>query len=114
MCLPGQPPASPATAGEALSAISAGLRYLATGDPASWTPAEQARCLAALGQAAARHPAARSRVRAAFAAGGGYEAAGHGSARTWLRGQPRVTPGAAYQAMGWMRRLSAHPAVAGA
>jgi hypothetical protein len=30
MCAPGQPPALPATPGEALSAISAGLRYLST------------------------------------------------------------------------------------
>jgi hypothetical protein len=42
MCLPGQPPASPATADEALSAISARLSHLATADAASWTAAEQA------------------------------------------------------------------------
>jgi len=42
MCLPGQPPAAPATAGEALSAISAGLDYLNAADVASLTSAEQA------------------------------------------------------------------------
>src|SRR5260370_9839782 len=112
MCRPGQPPASPATAGEALWVISAGRRYLATADPASWTTAEQAGCLRALEQAASMHTAARSRVLAAFAARGGYEDDGHGSARTWLRWQTRVTTGAAYQAIGWMRRLAPPPPVA--
>jgi len=66
MCLPGQPPAPPATAGEVLSAISAGLDYLNAADVASLTTAEQAGCLCALEQATARHTAARSRVLAAF------------------------------------------------
>jgi hypothetical protein len=65
MCLPGQPPAPPATAGEALSAIGAGLDYLNAADVASLTTAEQAGCLRALEQATARHTAARSRVLAA-------------------------------------------------
>src|SRR5258708_37302320 len=101
--LPAPPPASPATAGEALSAISAGLRYLATADPASWTTAEQAGCLRALEQAASMHTAARSRVLAAFAARGGYEDDGHGPPPSWLRGQTRGTTPAAYPAIGGMR-----------
>ncbi len=48
---------------------------------------------------------------AAFAAQGGYEDDGRGSARTWLRWRPRVTRGAATGAIGWMRRLSAHPVI---
>src|SRR6516225_11769542 len=114
MCLPGQPPAPPATAGEALSAISAGLDYLSTADVASLTTAEQAGCLRALEQATARHTAARSRVLAAFHAQDGCAGDGHGSTRTWLRWQTRIGGGAASDAMGWMRRLTAHPAVAGA
>src|SRR5258708_31863870 len=109
MCLPGQPPASPATAGEALSAISAGLRYLATADPASWTTAEQAGCLRALEQAASMHTAARSRVLAAFAARGGYEDDGHGSAPAWLRGETPGTPPAAGHAGGWTGRPGPPP-----
>src|SRR5260221_10029602 len=109
MCLPGQPPASPATAGEALSAISAGLRYLATADPASWTTAEQAGCLRALEQAASMHTAARSRVLAAFAARGGDEDDGHGSGPTRLGGQTPGTPRAAHPGGGGSGRAAAPP-----
>src|SRR5215467_12818716 len=114
MCLPGHPPAPPATAGEALAAISAGLDYLSAADVASLTTAEQAGCLRALEQATARHTAARSRVLAAFHAQDGSAGDGHGSTRTWLKWQTRISGGAASDAMGWLRRLSAHPAVADA
>ena len=114
MCLPGQPPAPPASAGEALAAIRAGLDYLNGSDVASLTTAEQAVCLRALEQATARHTAARSKVLAAFHAQDGCAGDGHGSARTWLMWQTRISGGAASDAIGWMRRLAAHPAVAGA
>jgi hypothetical protein len=81
------------------------------GQPATLTSAEQAECLRALERAASVHTAARAKVLAAFCAGGGYEDDGQGSAKTWLKWQTRITPGAAAGAMGWMRRLSAHPAV---
>ena len=48
----------------------------------------------------------------AFTSQGGYEDDGHGSARVWLRWQTRVTKGAAAGAVGWMRRLAAHPVIA--
>src|SRR5215472_1390011 len=112
MCLPGQLPAPPATAGEALSAIGAGLDYLNAADVASLTTVEQANCLRALEQATARHTAARSKILAAFHAQDGYADDGHGSTRTWLKWQTRIGGGAASDAIGWMRRLSAHPAVA--
>jgi len=114
MCLPGQPPAPPASAGEALSAISAGLDYLNGADVASLTTTEQADCLRALEQAISKHTAARSRVLAAFHAQDGCTDDGHGSTRTWLTWQTRIGGGAASDAMGWMRRLGAHPAVADA
>src|SRR5215472_13907087 len=114
MCLPGQPPARPATAGQALAAISAGLDYLNAADVASLTTAEQANCLRALEQATARHTAARSKILAAFHAQDGYADDGHGSTRTWLTWQTRISGGAASDVMGWMRRLSAHPAMADA
>ncbi len=60
------------------------------------------------------HTAARSKVLAAFWAQDGCRGDGHGSARTWLRWQTRVSGGAAAGAIGWMRRLAAHPAVAAA
>jgi hypothetical protein len=112
MCVPGQPPASPATAGEALSAISAGLRYLATADAAGWTSVEQANTLRALERATSVHTAARARVLRAFHAQDGCADDGHGSTRTWLRWQTGVTGSAAAGAIWWMRRLAAHPAVA--
>jgi hypothetical protein len=111
MCLPGQPPALPQTAAQAAAMATAALGWLAAADPAALTSGEQADCLRGLERAASMHTAARARVLAGFCAGGGYEGDGHGSAKSWLRWQTRVTPGAAAGAMGWMRRLSAHPAV---
>ncbi len=116
MCLPGQLPAppSPASAADAVAMARAGLAWLAAADAASMPAAVQADCLRALEQAEAMQTAARAKVLAAFYAGGGYEDDGHGSAKMWLRWQARITTGAAATAMAWMRRLAAHPAVAGA
>ena len=111
MCLPGQAPPGPATAADAAAMAQAALGWLAAADAASLTAAEQADCLRALEQAGAMHTAARSRVLAAFHARGGCEDDGHGSTRTWLKWQAKITGGAAAGAIGWMRRLSAHPAV---
>ena len=114
MCLPGQSPAPPSTAADAVAMAHAGLAALATVDAAALTAAEQGDCLRALEQAEAMHTAARAKVLAAFYAGGGYEDDGHGSAKMWLRWQTRITKAAAASAMAWMRRLAAHPAVADA
>jgi uncharacterized protein DUF222/HNH endonuclease len=111
MCLPGQLPAAPATAVQAAAMACAALGWLAAADPATLTGSEQADCLRALERASSMHTAARARVLGAFYAGGGYEDDAQGSAKTWLRWQTRITPGAAAGAIGWMRRLSAHPAV---
>ncbi|HUA29444.1 MAG TPA: DUF222 domain-containing protein [Streptosporangiaceae bacterium] len=114
MCLPGQPPAAPTTAAQAVAMARAGLAWLAAADATTLTGVEQAECLRGLERAEAVHTAARARVLAAFCAGNGYEDDGHGSAKTWLRWQTRVTPGAAAGALGWMRRLAHHPAVGAA
>jgi hypothetical protein len=50
-------------------------------------------------------------VLGAFAGQGGFEDDGHGSARAWLKWQARVTAGAAAGAIGWARRLAAHPVI---
>ncbi len=110
MCLSGQLP-RPDTVAEAMAMAEAGLARLAVTDVASLSAAEQADCLRALERMESRHTAARARVLAAFAAQGGYEDDGHGTAKTWLTWQTRVTRGAAAGAVGWMRRLAAHPAV---
>ncbi|MGD0377057.1 MAG: DUF222 domain-containing protein, partial [Streptosporangiaceae bacterium] len=102
------------TAAAAAAMALAGLAALAGLDAAMLTVAEQADCLRALERAESVHAAARARVLAAFHAGGGYQDDGQGSAKTWLRWQTRITRGAAAGAVGWMRRLAAHPAVAAA
>src|SRR5215469_3495049 len=112
MCLAGQSPAAPANAAEAMAMAQAGLEWLAEADVASLTAAEQADCLRSLEQARSVHTAARSKILTAFHAQEGCAHDGHGSTRTWLRWQTRIGGGAASDAMAWMRRLSAHPAVA--
>jgi Domain of unknown function (DUF222) len=112
MCGPGQQPAAaPATVSDAVAMARAGLAWLAAVDAASLTSVEQGDCLRALAQAESMHAAARASVLRAFAAAGGYEDDGQGSARSWLRWQTRVSTGAAGAATGWMRRLAAHPQV---
>ncbi len=114
MCLAGQVPAAPATAAEAVAMVQAGLGWLATTDVAGLPAAEQAGCLRGLERAESMAIAARSRVLGAFDAQAGCEDDGHGSARTWLKWQTRVTGAAAAGALAWMRRLAAHRAVADA
>src|SRR5215469_10798417 len=114
MYLPGQASPVPATAADAVAMAQAALSWLAAADAGSLTTAEQADCLRALEQAGSMHTAARARVLAAFTAQGGHEDDGHGSARTWLKWQTRITGGAAGGALGWARRLAAHPAVGAA
>jgi Domain of unknown function (DUF222)/HNH endonuclease len=100
---------------QALAWLDGALAYLAAADPAAMTAAEQADCLRALEVAQARQVAARSAVLAAFTGpGGGMEADGQGSPRTWLTWQTKVSRPAASAAVVWMRRLRCHPAVAAA
>jgi hypothetical protein len=111
MCVAGPLPAPPVTAADAVAAAQAALGWLAAADVASLTTAEQADCLRALERAESLHTAARARVLTAFHAQNGCAYDGHGSTRTWLKWQTQITGGAAAGAIGWMRRLSAHPAV---
>ncbi len=78
---------------------------------ASLPAVTQAECLRGLEQLRSIGTAASASALAAFTAQAGYEQDGHGSARTWLRWQARISRGAAAAAVGWMRRLAAHPAV---
>jgi len=111
MCLAGQVPATPATTAQAVAMAKTALNWLATTDVASLPTTLQAECLRGLEQAASMHTAARSRVLSAFNAQSGYADDGQGSARTWLKWQTRISGGAAYGALAWMRRLAGHPAV---
>src|ERR1700734_2206453 len=108
MCLPGQPSPGaipvPATATEAVAMARTALAWLAGADAAALTTSEQAECLQGLEQAESAHTAARASVLTAFRASDGCRDDGHGSPRTWLRGKTQITPGAANDAIRWMRR----------
>src|SRR5215470_10644147 len=102
----------PADVGQALAMLDSALAMLAGADAASLPTGVQARVLRGLERAEARHTAARARFLAAFTARDGHEDDGQGSARGWLRWQTRVTRAAAAGAVGWARRLAAHPVIA--
>src|SRR5262245_46775121 len=104
----------PSSVAEALTMLDRALDHLAALDAASLPTSAQAEGLLALERAGAKHTATRGRVRAAFGAQAGYEDDGHRSARAWLKWQARITAGAAAGAVGWARRLAAHPAIADA
>ena len=63
--------ATPASTGEALEMILAGLRYLAATDPAAAATESQAECLRALERAGAVSTVVRARYLAAFTAESG-------------------------------------------
>jgi hypothetical protein len=111
MAVPATAPAAPVSAADAVAMAQAGLVFLAQADMASLPSAVQADCLRGLERAASLHTAARTGVLAAFMSGGGHEDDGQGSAKAWLRWQTRITTGAAAGAVGWVRRIAAHPAV---
>ena len=104
----------PASVAEALAMLDRALDHLNAADAASLPAAAQADVLRGLERAEAKHTAARARVLAAFAGQAAYEDDGQGSARTWLKWQTRVTAAAASGAVGWVRRLAAHPVIADA
>ena len=91
MCAPGQPPAVPASAVEALALARACLSQLAGADAASLPTAVQADLLRGLEAAESAQTAARAAVLGAFAAQQGFEDDGAGSAGSWLRWQARIT-----------------------
>src|SRR5215468_2515005 len=111
MCVPGASASPPASAGQALAALGDALAFLATTDPTALTIAEQADCLRGLQRAESVRIAAQAAILEAFSAGCGHQADGHGTARSWLRWQTRITGSAASAAMAWTRRLAAHPRV---
>ncbi|HEY9243159.1 MAG TPA: DUF222 domain-containing protein, partial [Streptosporangiaceae bacterium] len=105
---------SPATVAEALAAVRSGLAFLNQVRAAELPGVVQAECLRELGRVESAYTAAHAQMLGAFAAAGAYEDDGQQSARTWLRWQTRVSFGAAADAVSWMKRLAAHPAVCAA
>lgn len=102
---------SPPSAVAAAAVASAALTSLSGIDLSAATTAELAECLRELERVSAAHLAARSRVLAAFETSSAYADDGHGTTRSWLRWQTRVSAAAAAEATGWMRRLGQHIAV---
>ena len=74
----------------------------------------QADCLRELARAESAYTAAHARMLGAFAASGAHEDDGQQTERAWLKWQTQITKGAAAGAVGWMKRLAAHPAVSAA
>jgi Domain of unknown function (DUF222) len=107
----GSPVLVPGSAGEALGMVRAGLGWLASADVASLPSAVLGDVLRGLEAAVSVQTAARARVLSDFTAQAGPEEDGQGSPRAWLTWQTRVTGAAASAAVGWTRRLRAHPAV---
>src|SRR5215469_11532392 len=104
----------PSTVAEALSAVRAGLDWLASADATGLTGAERADCLRALAAAQSVQLAATSRIVLAFDAAEDCAADGQGGPRAWLRWQTRVSRPAAAATMAWTRRLAVHQGVAAA
>jgi hypothetical protein len=102
---------APSTVSEALGAVRAGLAFLNRVPAAGLPGVVQADCLRELAKAESGYTAAHARMLGAFAASGAHEDDGQQSGRAWLRWQTQVTKGAAAGAVGWMKRLAAHPAV---
>jgi hypothetical protein len=102
---------SPATVLEAVAALRASLAFLNQVPAVELPGAVQADCLRELAKAESAYTAAHARMLGAFAASGAHEDDGQQSGRAWLKWQTQVTKGAAAGAVGWMKRLAAHPAV---
>jgi Domain of unknown function (DUF222)/HNH endonuclease len=100
--------------GAAVAAVRAGLEFLASADMAGLPCEVLAGAVRGLSEAESVHLAARSRLLSAFSAQDAQVADGHPTTKSWLRWQTRATSGAAGAAVGWMRRLAAHPRVAAA
>src|SRR5947209_16677513 len=86
---------APASAGEALALVHAGLGFLARADATVMSAAERVRCQRELEQADAVAVAARTVVLGAFAAGQDYAEDGDYSPCSWLIHRTQVTKGAA-------------------
>jgi hypothetical protein len=102
---------TPSSVSEALAQLRGALDYLNASDAASLPGEVQAQVLRELERTEARHTTARARYLAAFTAQSHCEADGQGTARAWLKWQTQVTSGAAAGAVGWSRRLAAHPVI---
>ena len=106
-------PAFPSVA-DAMSAVQAGLRFVAAADATQMSAQAQAEALQMMERASAIVTAARASVLSAFTAGQGYSADADYSPRAWLIHQTRVTRVVAVAHTAWARRTVTHPQVVAA
>ena len=106
-------PAFPSVA-DAMSAVQAGLRFVAAADATQMPAQAQAEALQMMERASAIVTAARASVLSAFTAGQGYSADADYSPRAWLMHQTRVTKVVAVAHTAWAQRTVTHPQVVAA
>jgi hypothetical protein len=102
---------APSTVGEALAAVRDGLAFLNQAAVADLPGVVQADSLRELAKVESAYTAAHAGMLGAFSASGAHEDDGQQSERAWLKWQTQITKGAAAGAVGWMKRLQAHPPV---
>src|SRR6478672_10832854 len=102
---------APASTGEAMAMVHAGLAFISTADATAMSAQERAWCLREMEQADSVVTAARTAVLGVFAAGQDYADDGDYSACSWLIHRTQVTKGAAVDHTGWVKRRVGHPLV---
>ena len=103
----------PASVAQALGMLRSAMGYLSAADATALAAETQAQCLQTLEQINSMGTAARASLLAAFTSGQGYTADADYSPRAWLIHKTRITKGAAVAYTAWVRRVAAHPEVAG-
>jgi hypothetical protein len=103
----------PASVAQALGMLRSAMGYLSAADATALAAETQAQCLQTLEQINSMGTAARASLLAAFTFGQGYTADADYSPRAWLIHKTRITKGAAVAYTAWVRRVAAHPEVAG-
>ena len=94
-----------------LAAVLDGLAFLNQAALADLPGVVQADALRQMARVESACTAAHAGLLGAFSASGAHEDDGQQSERAWLKWQTQITAGAAAGAVGWMKRLAAHPAV---
>src|SRR6201985_3177959 len=103
-------PAFPSVA-DAMSAVQAGLRFVAAADATQMPAQAQAEALQMMERASAIVTPARASVLSAFTAGQGYSADADYSPRAWLIHHTRVTQVVAVAHTAWAKRTMTHSRV---
>ena len=99
---------------DAMTAVQAGLRFLAAADATQMPAQAQAKALQMMERTTAILTAARASVLTAFTSGQGYCADADYSPRAWLIRKTRVTKAIAVAHTAWAKRMVTHPEVVAA